>query len=167
MFRAARGEFLGIVQAVGNRCRIEDDGGGDDRAGKRPAAGLVDAGDVTVAAFPVAGLNLEVGHQPRQRDRRKGEANREAFSCRSWCGMTSTNLADALPIRFGESPYGATLSGGECLFGLSPWRQAAAAEPAGMEGTTAPPGSLQETELLILRFRRFEQVGAQLAAACC
>ena len=43
---ALRGaELLGIVEAFGEACRIEDHGSGDDRAGPGTAAGFVDAAD--------------------------------------------------------------------------------------------------------------------------
>ena len=38
-------ELLGIVEAFGDACRIEDDGSGDDRAGPGTAAGFIDAAD--------------------------------------------------------------------------------------------------------------------------
>ena len=42
-------EQLGIADAADATPRIEDDRGGDDRSGQRPAPGLIDAGAQAVA----------------------------------------------------------------------------------------------------------------------
>ncbi len=47
----ARGELLGVAQAVEPCARSEDDGRGDDRTRQRPHADLVDSRDETRAAL--------------------------------------------------------------------------------------------------------------------
>ena len=57
---AERGQALAVVEAVGDRQRIEDHRGGDDRPGPGPAADLVDAADRRRSRD----LDAEVGKAP-------------------------------------------------------------------------------------------------------
>ncbi len=45
-------EALGVVDPLDGARMRENDGGGDDRSGKWPATGLIDAGDARIAGRP-------------------------------------------------------------------------------------------------------------------
>ncbi|GEO85075.1 hypothetical protein GCM10007920_43850 [Ciceribacter naphthalenivorans] len=55
------GQFLGIVEPGRDIVRIENDGGGHNRPGKRTSSGLVSAGDRKKAALGREFFELEIG----------------------------------------------------------------------------------------------------------
>ena len=64
---------LRIGEPARDALRVEDDGRGDDRPGKRPAPGLVDTGHAAEAGLEKFLLG------PKSRDRRKGKGRSGRF----------------------------------------------------------------------------------------
>src|SRR5690606_39432998 len=90
-------ETLGIVQPVGDVVRIEDHGGRDGGAGKRPAPGLVRAGDGPVAFAARNALQREIRPDGKLEEERRIRAR--ALHC-------AAMLASALILRKAFPPLG-------------------------------------------------------------
>ena len=86
---AIRGELFGVVQADDSALRIENDGGSDDRAEERAAAGFIDSGDARPAELarrPLKTGRAETGHTARNFiTEKKGKFMECAVSLTGFC----------------------------------------------------------------------------------